>query len=152
MSMYTSRANDSLCLRVTALARSRAPEQCVGITVRRQQLEVARRARTDTHLSGCPRRGHPGCGGTWAAVLPRGAWEKMGALLLGKSVCGFTRVPVLNGRPVWKIWVQRCFLIQHKEKKVDIHNCLPEKKLRKKKGCIDALKTCIILHRLAKRK
>lgn len=70
-----------------------------------------------------------------------------------KSVNGFTvRLPVLNGRLVWKMWMQRHFLLQHEERRVAIHNCLPEKKLRKKKGCIDVPKSCIILHQLAKRK
>lgn len=138
---------------VPALAKSRATQWCVGITARRQQLEVARTADTDTHLSGCPWRGHSGCGGTRAAVLPWGAWEKLGAVLLGKSVCGFTRLSVLNWRLVWKIWVQKFFLKRHKEKRVDIHNCLPEKKrLGKKKGCIDVPRSCTILHQMEKRK
>lgn len=51
-----------------------------------------------------------------------------------KSVNGFTvRLPVLNGRLVWKMWMQRCFLIQHKEKRVAMHNCIPEKKNEEKK-------------------
>lgn len=148
-----SRVNDSLCPCVTALARSEPLSSVWGPRWGGSSWkQPGQLTKTHTNLSGCPQRGHPGYGGTWALVLPQGAWEKLGALLLGKSVCGFTRLPVLNGRLVWKMWVQRCFLIQHKEKRADIHNCLPEKKLRKKKGHIDAPKTCTILHQLAKRK